>query len=342
MVIIRKTKEIHSTSLSRCDHYGASVLRRWVITAVGTLWALGWVGHALGEGSSGPDPFASVQRGLIHDGFDYALVKAIYSSPKMLFDQQGVTAYFLHREATLDYDQFLSQASIDSARDYLEQRASLLEDAWRRHGVEREIIAAILLVESRLGTLSGYRSVLNTLSTLAALGDLASRDMVWHSYVNKKASEARASTTKGSEEDTSEQRAEFEKWASCKSAWAYSELKAYLRYVTVEKLDPFSVHGSYAGAFGIAQFVPSSVLEYGLDGNKDGQVNLSDHMDAIESVANYLKQHGWKPGLGREEAFRVLLCYNRSTYYANTILEVAERLSGFDFESRPEKQGVAD
>jgi membrane-bound lytic murein transglycosylase B len=85
--------------------------------------------------------------------------------------------------------------------------------------------------------------------------------------------------------------------------------------------------GSFAGALGISQFIPSSVLRFAQDGNKDGQINLFDHEDAIMSIAYYLKQHGWKPGLSRNEQFRIVLTYNHSEYYAETILKVAERLS---------------
>ena len=72
--------------------------------------------------------------------------------------------------------------------------------------------------------------------------------------------------------------------------------------------------------------MPSSLLRFAQDGNRDGQINLFQHADAIESIANYLKQHGWRPGLKRHEAFRILLRYNHSKYYADTILKVAERL----------------
>jgi len=121
-------------------------------------------------------------------------------------------------------------------------------------------------------------------------------------------------------------RARFDKWARKKSNWAYRELQAYLKYVSEQNIDPLSVKGSFAGALGFAQFVPSSVLMYGVDGNKDGRVNLYEHHDAINSVANYLKRHGWKPELGPKKATKVLLKYNNSTPYAETILKVARRL----------------
>ncbi|NVM57883.1 MAG: lytic murein transglycosylase [Desulfobacterales bacterium] len=273
---------------------------------------LGWADRTRGEPSGGPDHFATVQRRLIRDGFDRSLVRALYSRPEVAFDQKGVTAYFLLREAMLNYDQFLSKSSIDHAIDYLSKYGKALQEAQKLYGVEAEVITAIILVESRLGTSIGKRLVLNTLSSLAALDSKVNRGMLWHTYVIHKAPRSRH---------------QFDTWAFRKSAWAYCELKAYLQYVKAQNVDPFSAHGSRAGALGIAQFMPSSAIQFAQDGNKDGQINLYQHADAIESIANYLKQHGWRPGLSRHEAFRILLCYNCSKYYAETILKVAERLS---------------
>ncbi|MCL5733778.1 MAG: lytic murein transglycosylase [Patescibacteria group bacterium] len=55
----------------------------------------------------------------------------------------------------------------------------------------------------------------------------------------------------------------------------------------------FSVKGSYAGAFGLCQFLPSSAIKYGVDGNGDGSINLFNTDDAIMSAANFLAKNGW-------------------------------------------------
>ena len=55
-----------------------------------------------------------------------------------------------------------------------------------------------------------------------------------------------------------------------KAKWAYAELKAFIKYVEREGLDPSSINGSYAGAMGIAQFMPSNALTLAKDGNQDG------------------------------------------------------------------------
>lgn len=310
MVIKQMSLETNFTLLFRHSYRGAAL---WFLaTAVlSFVWLLD-TDCAGGESSGRPDFFATLKTRLVRDGFNRSLIRSLYSRPGVTFDQRGVSAYFLHREATLNYDQFLTRSSIGRAIDYLGQHQKALKRAQGVYGVDEEVITAIILVESRLGTLIGKRLVLNTLSALAALDNKNTRDVLWRSYLKNK---------------TKESRRQFDTWASRKSAWAYSELKAYLKYVKVQGLDPLSMRGSYAGALGIPQFMPSSVLRFARDGNRDGRINLCDHEDTIESIANYLKQHGWRPSLKRHEAFRVLLSYNHSKYYADTILNVAERLA---------------
>jgi membrane-bound lytic murein transglycosylase B len=294
--------------------YWEAPLYLLAVVVLGFVWLIGCADNAYGEPSTRQDLYATLEERLIRDGFETSLVRSLYSRPEVTLDGKGLAAYFSHREATLNYDQFLTQSSIDEAVAYLGRHQEALKRAQSVYGVEKEVVSAIILVESRLGSFIGKRLVLNTLSALAVLHDKDSRDRLWHSYVKDKAD--------GSKD-------EFDRWAARKSSWAYKELKAYLKYVNTQGLDPFSMRGSYAGALGIAQFVPSSVLKFAQDGNRDGQINLYDHEDAIESVANYLKQHGWRPKLKRHEAFRILLRYNHSKYYAETILKVAERLGTF-------------
>lgn len=313
MATEHKNRETSSTLSFRPEP--RDVVLRWLaMAAVTFLWLASRTDPALGKPPTRPEPFSFLQQRLIEDGFDRNLIEGIYARSEAAFDQKGIADYFSHREATLDYDQFLTPSSINQAMAYFHKHRKTLKEIDRRYGVEGEVVTAILLVESRLGTFIGKRRVLNTLSSLSALAETAKRDMLWNGHV------------KGKAQETQELRNRFDKWAVRKSDWAYRELKAYLTYVQAQNIDPFSLRGSYAGALGFAQFVPSSVLTFGRDGNKDGQVNLHEHMDAIESVANYLNEHGWRPGQERDEALRVLLRYNHSTYYAETILKVADRL----------------
>jgi membrane-bound lytic murein transglycosylase B len=75
------------------------------------------------------------------------------------------------------------------------------------------------------------------------------------------------------------------------------ELEQYLLMAREESLDPLQPVGSYAGAMGIPQFMPSSFRAYAVDGDDDGRRNLwSDWSDVFASVANYLRRHGWRSG----------------------------------------------
>jgi peptidoglycan lytic transglycosylase B len=75
------------------------------------------------------------------------------------------------------------------------------------------------------------------------------------------------------------------------------ELENYLLFARELQLDVFSVKGSYAGAIGMPQFMPGSYLRYAVDFDGDGTINLLDNAaDAIGSVANFLRRHGWRPG----------------------------------------------
>lgn len=76
-----------------------------------------------------------------------------------------------------------------------------------------------------------------------------------------------------------------------------SELEHYLLLTREEGIDPLGLQGSYAGAMGIAQFMPSSYRAYAIDFNGDGRRNLwTNPVDAIGSVASYLAEHGWRRG----------------------------------------------
>lgn len=75
------------------------------------------------------------------------------------------------------------------------------------------------------------------------------------------------------------------------------ELGKFLEMTTREGLDPLTIKGSYAGAMGYTQFMPSSYLAYAKSFDDDGSADLmNDPEDALASVANYLKVHRWKTG----------------------------------------------
>jgi membrane-bound lytic murein transglycosylase B len=74
-----------------------------------------------------------------------------------------------------------------------------------------------------------------------------------------------------------------------------NELEQYLLFARADGVDVFSVKGSYAGAIGLPQFMPSSTRAYAVDFDGNGHIDLRrSRVDAIGSVANFLKVHGWQ------------------------------------------------
>jgi len=90
-----------------------------------------------------------------------------------------------------------------------------------------------------------------------------------------------------------------------------SELKEFLKLCRQNGINPKNVKGSFAGAIGMGQFMPSNYEAYGVDFNHDGRVSLLHPHDAIASIANYLKKNGWRRG--EPVATRVSYCGNRFT-----------------------------
>jgi membrane-bound lytic murein transglycosylase B len=80
-----------------------------------------------------------------------------------------------------------------------------------------------------------------------------------------------------------------------RAAFFRKELENYLLLTREESIDPLAVKGSYAGAMGLPQFMPSSYRGYAVDFDGDGQRNLwTNPRDAIGSVGNYLEKNGWR------------------------------------------------
>jgi membrane-bound lytic murein transglycosylase B len=188
--------------------------------------------------------------------------------------------------------------------------ARTMKQAEKKFGVDRQVITSIILVESNLGRYLGRKSILNTLSTMAALNDPGPREFLWMQLP----------------EDRRFDRLLFDQRADQKKDWAYKELKAFLSYTDGHKIDPESVTGSYAGAMGIAQFMPSNIIAFGQDGDGDGRIDLFNSADSIFSIAGYLNNFGWRPGLKCDQAYNVLYNYNRSKYYVDTVLQIADLL----------------
>jgi membrane-bound lytic murein transglycosylase B len=116
----------------------------------------------------------------------------------------------------------------------------------------------------------------------------------------------------------------------------YPEVLALFRLAD-RGIDPLSIRGSGSGAFGLPQFLPSSYLRFGVDGNGDGRVSLYDPADAIASAANYLARHGWRPGIAHTQQRQVIWTYNHSDPYIDTVLTIAAQIE----QAQPSRLSLA-
>jgi membrane-bound lytic murein transglycosylase B len=282
---------------------------RAVALAVGVLLALPVAASAVAD----PPPRAlleTVQDRLIADGYDDGYVRSLFGREQVFFEIRGIAQYFRHTESRVDYGSMASPRLIQEGRRYMRTHAEELAAAGSTYGVAAEVVTAIILVETRFGRYLGDKAVINTLSTMAALTEPGPREYLWSRLA-----------VKGRYD-----RAAYDRKAEAKAGWAYKELKAFLTYAQSCQLDPAGVIGSYAGALGIAQFVPTSILAFGKDGDGDGRIDLFDDADAIHSIASYLSHFGWRPGLSHEEAYGAVYEYNHSTYYVDAVLGIADLL----------------
>jgi membrane-bound lytic murein transglycosylase B len=79
-----------------------------------------------------------------------------------------------------------------------------------------------------------------------------------------------------------------------RSKFYKKELEKFIVLAYRHGINPKSVYGSSSGAIGLGQFMPSNYTLFGVDYNKDGKVSMQHPADAIASIANYFKKHGWK------------------------------------------------
>lgn len=155
---------------------------------------------------------------------------------------------------------FVEPKRIAAGVEFWNEHALSLQRAEEQYGVPAEIIVGILGVETIYGRNTGNFRVIDTLTTLA------------FAYPQTANREARMAFFRG-------------------------ELESVLLFARELNIDPFSILGSYAGAIGWPQFMPSSVREYAVDFDGTGKIDLrTSPIDAIGSVANFLKVHGWQRG----------------------------------------------
>lgn len=151
---------------------------------------------------------------------------------------------------------FIEPQRLRAGQRFWQAHAADLQRAEERYGVPAHIIAGVIGVETLYGRDTGKFRVLDALSTLSL---------------------------------------DFPKGRSDRSAFFRQELGEFLMLCHEQGLQPSQVMGSFAGAIGWPQFMPSSIRRHGVDFDGDGHIDLiNSPSDAIGSVASFLAAHGWQ------------------------------------------------
>lgn len=207
-----------------------------------------------------PGSASFVDRAVSEFGLDAEEVRSLLAGAS--FQQSIVDAISRPAEAKPWFEYrpiFLTSKRVSEGVTFWKEHRDLIERVAGQYGVDPQIIVSIIGVETLYGRITGSYRVLDALTTLGF-------------YYPK---------------DLGKDRSEF----------FSGELLHFLVLSKEESLPAGKVTGSYAGAMGMGQFIPSSYRHYAVDFDGNGSRDLwRSTPDAVGSVANYLHRHGWKPG----------------------------------------------
>ena len=208
----------------------------------------------LADYSSHPEAESVIKELTEEHSFDKSYVLKILSNAKK--QQKIIDSISTPAEFTWTWDRykklFIEEKRILNGKKFIQDNIQTFLRVEDEFGVPKEVITAIIGVETRYGRIQGSYRVIDSLTTLG------------FDYPR---------------------RAKFFR----------SELIKFFLLTRENDLDILEVKGSYAGAMGYGQFISSSYRAYAIDYDGDGYADLFNSVeDAIGSVANYLKVHGWK------------------------------------------------
>ncbi|WP_439684736.1 lytic murein transglycosylase B [Cupriavidus oxalaticus] len=217
-----------------------------------------------------PQTRAFIDEMAVRHGFDRGTLQdwfgqAVYSSTVVRLIMPPATT---GRKSWRAYrSRFIEPIRINAGVRFWQDNRDTLRRAESEFGVPASVIVGIIGVETIYGRDMGTFRVLDSLSTLA------------FDYPDTPNRAARSTLFR-------------------------NQLADYLLWCRDTRTDVYSVLGSYAGAIGIPQFMPTSLREYAIDYDNNGRIDLRNSpTDAIGSVGRFLQLHGWEPG--RPVAWRI-------------------------------------
>ena len=146
-----------------------------------------------------------------------------------------------------------SSKKVSKGISFYKENSKLINNIEAQYNIEKELLLALMGIETNFGTYVGKMDILSSLATLS-----------------------------------------FDKR---RSEFFSNELLTLLRLIETNQIDYKTLYGSWAGAFGYFQFMPSTMKNYAIDYDKNSYIDLKNNNDAYASAANYLNQIGWNDKL---------------------------------------------
>ena len=143
-----------------------------------------------------------------------------------------------------------SSKKVSKGLNFYKENSNLINIVENQYNINKELLLALMGIETNFGTYVGKMDILSSLSTLSF----------------------------------DERRSEF----------FSNELIILLKLIEKNQIDYKTLYGSWAGAFGYFQFMPSTMKNYAIDYDKNSYIDLKNNNDAYASAANYLNKIGWK------------------------------------------------
>ena len=219
----------------------------------------------------------------------------------------------IQKEEHADYTKvFMKEKRQKEGVRFLRNYNSLLRKAQSRYGVHRKDIVSILMWESGLGEFTGENRIFNIF-----MGQILYMDDARKVAVDQIKREG--NPDKLPLELTKKERQRLEKIRNR----AVKNLASLLRNSKEKGVDPLQQLGSWGGAIGYVQFMPSSI-KFAVDGDNDGEINLSSWPDAIFSVGNFLKEHGY--GMDYTSRKKGIFGYNPIDSYVKGVITYADAI----------------
>lgn len=266
--------------------------------------------------------FKPVVDKMIKRGVDTNFINHLLQSQNTQFNDKYVKINVTGFLGKPDYSKHYNSTAVSKSKSFLNDNIDILKNAENEYGVPKEVITSILYLETRHGGYLGYHHIPSVYLSTAMANQ--------PEYIKMNKKELRRKF-KGNKSELPELDKKIEKRAEKKANWALNQLVALEIVDTLLPVPVLELEGSWAGAFGISQFLPESYVKWAVDGNDDNVVNLFEVEDAVFSVANYLKTNGW--GETKKEKRAAVFHYNNSTAYVNAVLKLAE-LIGYKIDDR--------